>query len=112
MNVREATTVDQIQSCYPIIKTLRVHFEDLSSFVTRVVAQQAAGYHLVYLEDRGQIQAVAGYRIRDNLECPEPRFELCMMRIVCNNVLACILHVAYTAGSCLCPNSHTTYFVL
>jgi hypothetical protein len=53
MAIREAESDDDIALCLPVLSELRVH--------------------LVYLEDQGAVQAVAGYRIRDNLETPEPK---------------------------------------
>lgn len=73
MHIAEATTQTEIERCFPAIQTLRTHFTEIESFVDRVKAQQQAGYHLVYLEDNGQVQAIAGYRIREHLETSEPR---------------------------------------
>ena len=71
--VHEAITEQEIARCFPVFQTLRVHFTCKADFVSRVVRQQALGYHLMYIEDGGQAQAIAGYRIREHLETPEPR---------------------------------------
>lgn len=74
MEIKEAITEDEIKFCYPVLKTLRVHFTDISEFVPRVWKQQQDGYHLIYVKDEGEVQAIAGYRIREHLETPEPRY--------------------------------------
>lgn len=74
MAIREAESDDDIALCLPVLSELRVHFkQDSSKFVERIQQQRRHGYHLVYLEDQGAVQAVAGYRIRDNVETPEPK---------------------------------------
>lgn len=72
--IKEAESDEEIARCLPVMSELRNHFKgDSSTFVERVQQQRQKGYHLIYLEDQGSIQALAGYRIRDNLERPEPR---------------------------------------
>jgi len=73
MEILEAITEEEIRDCFTVLKTLRVHFTDISEFVHRVLSQQKAGYHLVYLKDNNEVQAIAGYRIREHLETPDPR---------------------------------------
>lgn len=73
--IKEAKSDDEIAQCLPVLRELRGHFKvDSSRFVERVQQQRKEGYHLVYLEDQGKIQATAGYRIRDNLETPDSRY--------------------------------------
>ena len=73
--IKEAKSNDEIAQCLPVLSELRGHFKvDDSQFVERVQQQREKGYYLVYLEDQGKIQAIAGYRIRDTLETPEPRY--------------------------------------
>lgn len=73
--IKEAESDEEISRCLPVMSELRVHFqEDSSMFVERVQQHRQKGYHLVYVEDQGRIQAVAGYRIRENLEKGEPRY--------------------------------------
>ena len=74
MEIKEAESDVDIARCLPAMSELRTHFKEVSTeFVQRVQQQRENGYHLVYLEDQGKVQAVAGYRIRDNLEGPSPR---------------------------------------
>ena len=81
--IKEATSNDEIAQCLPVLSELRSHFKvDSSRFVERVQQQRKKGYHLVYLEDQGKIQAIAGYRIRDTLETPEPRYAKLFMPLI------------------------------
>ncbi|CAL5227449.1 g10415 [Coccomyxa viridis] len=74
MEIKEAESDADVARCLAAMSELRTHFkEDSSNFVQRVQQQRERGYHLVYLEDQGSIQAVAGYRIRDSLERATPR---------------------------------------
>lgn len=80
--VHEAVDEQDIALCFPVVQTLRVHFTCQADFVSRVVRQRADGYHLMYIADGGQVQAIAGYRIREHLETPDPRWApgaLCML---------------------------------
>lgn len=56
MEIKEAITEDEIKDCYAVLKTLRVHFTDISEFVPRVWKQQQDGYHLIYVKDEGEVQ--------------------------------------------------------
>ena len=76
MEIKEAITEDEIRECFPVLKTLRLHFTDVSEFLPRVLKQQQDGYHLVYVRDEGEIHAIAGYRIREHLEISEPRYAI------------------------------------
>lgn len=48
------------------MQQLRTHLRK-ADFVETVRRQQAGGYHLAYLRENGEVRAVAGYRIIDNL---------------------------------------------
>lgn len=62
-----ATTDEEIARCFPVMGELRPHL-DVASFVPRVKRQQGlAGYGLLYLEDRGEVRAVAGFRVTECL---------------------------------------------
>lgn len=71
--VQEALTDEQIAACFPVIQTLRLHFTSEADFVSRVRRQQQEGYHLVYIKEDGAAQALAGYRIREDIETPHPK---------------------------------------
>ncbi|MCK6603164.1 MAG: GNAT family N-acetyltransferase [Bacteroidetes bacterium] len=61
IKIRLAVTKEQIRKCYPVIFQLRPHLTE-SEFVSRVQIQKQEGYHLVFLEENGEIRAVGGYR--------------------------------------------------
>jgi GNAT superfamily N-acetyltransferase len=56
----------EIARTYPVMQELRPHLS-LEQFCTQVVRQQSTGFQLAYLEQAGHIQAVAGFRITENL---------------------------------------------
>jgi GNAT superfamily N-acetyltransferase len=62
-----AETPEEIRRCYPVMKELRPHFQDVEKFIDQVRRQQAEGYQLVFLEDKNDVRAVAGYRILESL---------------------------------------------
>ena len=66
MNVALAGTEADIARCFPVMSGLRPHLL-ASEFVRRVLRQQATGYHLAYLEDRGEVRAVTGFRYLETL---------------------------------------------
>jgi GNAT superfamily N-acetyltransferase len=61
-----ATEPAAIARCFPVMSQLRPHLE-ARDFVPRVQRQQAAGYHLAYLEADATVRAVAGYRFTESL---------------------------------------------
>jgi GNAT superfamily N-acetyltransferase len=66
MRIALAETEADIARCFPVMAELRTHLI-AGEFVPRVRRQQAAGYRLAYLEDDGEVRAVAGFRYLDNL---------------------------------------------
>ena len=63
----EALTTAEISRCFPVMRQLRTHFEEEKTFVAQVERQRGEGYHLAYLEDSGEVQAVAGFRMLESL---------------------------------------------
>jgi GNAT superfamily N-acetyltransferase len=61
-----AATDADIARCFPVMSQLRPHLAE-ADFVARIRLQEAETYRLVFLEDRGEVVAVAGYRITENL---------------------------------------------
>lgn len=58
----------ELKSCFPIMQGLRPHLTSPEEFIQRVGRQrQQYSYQLAYLEDEGQIKAVAGFRISECL---------------------------------------------
>jgi GNAT superfamily N-acetyltransferase len=66
MQVKKAETPEAIQSCFRVMSFLRPHLAE-AEFVGRVQAQQKQGYRLAYVEDGGEVVAVAGYRVSEIL---------------------------------------------
>ena len=60
--IRIAESAEEIRRCFPVMKQLR---EKLTTeeFVERVAEQEREGYTLAFLERRGQVLGVAGFRI-------------------------------------------------
>ena len=66
MKIALAETEADIARCYPVMVELRPHLS-ASEFATRVRKQQATGFHLAYLEEAGEVRAVAGFRYLETL---------------------------------------------
>lgn len=66
MNIRLAESDAEIIACYPVMRELRPHLV-AGEFLSRVRRQQAAGYCLAFLEEQGEVRAVAGFRCGENL---------------------------------------------
>lgn len=65
--VKIAQTDAEIEACYPVIAQLRTHLPR-EDFLPRVKRQQERfGYQLAYLEDGGEVVAVAGFRESESL---------------------------------------------
>ena len=66
MPIRIARTDDEIAGCWRVMQQLRPSIAE-SGFVARVRQQENEGFLLAYLEDADVVQAVAGYRVIENL---------------------------------------------
>lgn len=66
MNIAIAVTDEEIVACFPVMQELRPHIEE-AQFLPRVRDQQQAGYQLAYVENSGEVVAVAGFRFGENL---------------------------------------------
>jgi GNAT superfamily N-acetyltransferase len=62
-----ARTPREIARCHAVMRELRPQFIDRQRFVERVQRQQDEGYLLAFLETRGRVRAVAGYRYLESL---------------------------------------------
>ena len=54
-------------ACFPVMRQLRGHLSDEAVFVAQVARQAEQAYRLAYLSDDRGVQAVAGFRIYENL---------------------------------------------
>lgn len=67
MDIKVAETDKEIERCFPVLLQLRMHLTP-SGFIQQVRRMMDKyGYRLVYLEEDGQIKAVAGFRITEML---------------------------------------------
>ncbi|MCW8907472.1 MAG: GNAT family N-acetyltransferase [Sedimenticola sp.] len=66
MEIYIAQSDRQIADCYPVMSLLRPHLLE-EEFVSRVRAQQSAGYQLAVAGREGETVAVAGFRVSENL---------------------------------------------
>ncbi|MGE5241119.1 MAG: GNAT family N-acetyltransferase [Bacteroidota bacterium] len=66
MPIALAETESEIARCYPVMAELRPHL-GAAEFAARVRKQQATGFELAYLEESGEIRAVAGFRYLETL---------------------------------------------
>ena len=66
MNIALAETGADIARCHPVMAELRPHLK-AAEFPARVRKQQATGFHLAYLEEAGEVRAVAGFRYLETL---------------------------------------------
>lgn len=64
--IRDAVTDEEIARCFPVMRQLRPHLTE-SEFVPTVRRQMEGGYILAFLEEDGEVRAVAGYRFTENL---------------------------------------------
>lgn len=58
---------EEIQSCFPVMRELRTQITE-SHFVKLVRKLEKGGYQLVFLREHGDVKAVAGFRITENLD--------------------------------------------
>jgi GNAT superfamily N-acetyltransferase len=65
-SARIASTDEEIDRCHPVMAELRPHI-DREGFVERVRRQEKDNYRLAFLEDRGEVVAVAGFRASECL---------------------------------------------
>lgn len=66
MTIKLADSAAALEQCFPIMVQLRPHLHR-DEFLQQVARQQAAGYHIAYIEVEQNVQAVAGFRISENL---------------------------------------------
>jgi GNAT superfamily N-acetyltransferase len=64
--VKLADSAAEIARCYGVMSHLRPQVAE-PEFVPRVQAQQKQGYRLAYVEDQGEVVAVAGFRVMEML---------------------------------------------
>lgn len=66
MNIRIATTDNEIADCYPVMRELRPHIVK-GTFLSRIRSQECTGYRLAFVREPFGVAAVAGFRVGENL---------------------------------------------
>jgi ribosomal protein S18 acetylase RimI-like enzyme len=65
--LKDVETQDQLRACYAVMKELRPHLATEEEFVDRATRQAAQGYRILAAWDGGEVVALAGYRLQENL---------------------------------------------
>lgn len=65
--LRDVQTEADLRACYPVMKELRPHLGSEEEFVARVTRQNEQGYRIVAAWEHGEVVALAGYRLQENL---------------------------------------------
>jgi len=65
--IRAMLSIEEIQSCYQVLKQLRPHLTDESSFVEQIQRQLAQGYSLAAYLKEGKVRACVGFRFLEFL---------------------------------------------
>jgi GNAT superfamily N-acetyltransferase len=60
--IAEALTEAEIARCFPVMRQLRMHFDEEENFIAQVGRQRREGYRMAFLEDDYGVRAVAGFR--------------------------------------------------
>ncbi len=60
-------TEQELRACYPVMKELRPHLQTEDEFVARVTRQREQAYRILAVWQDGEVVALAGYRLQDNL---------------------------------------------
>lgn len=67
IQISVAESVNDLQRCFPVMRELRTKL-DPDGFMAQVERQsRGQGYRLVFLEDAGEVRAVAGFRVAEFL---------------------------------------------
>ncbi len=62
-----ARTAADLKRCHAVMRELRPKFQSEDEFVAQVQRQQQQGYEIAFVEEQGEIRAVAGYRCLESL---------------------------------------------
>lgn len=66
--LRHADTDADLQACWPVVQQLRPRLQNAGDFITRVHRMRADRYRILAAwQDDGTVQALAGYRLAENL---------------------------------------------
>ncbi|MBS0626721.1 MAG: hypothetical protein JSS09_00740 [Verrucomicrobia bacterium] len=65
--IQQIKTIEQIRSCYIVMRQLRPHLTEERSFIEQVQRQLAEGYTLASWLEKGEIRALIGFRFLEFL---------------------------------------------
>ncbi len=66
MQIKHAYNTEDLIACFEVMKELRPHHTE-SSFLAVFGQMKDEGYQLIFLEDKGQVMSVAGFRYTTTL---------------------------------------------
>jgi GNAT superfamily N-acetyltransferase len=66
MNIQEAISTEELIKCFEVMKALRPH-HSTESFLAVMEQMKSENYRLLYLEEKGEIVCLAGYRLTTTL---------------------------------------------
>jgi GNAT superfamily N-acetyltransferase len=66
MKIKIAESDAEVLACFPVMRHLR-DLDSAPQFLSQFREQQRSGYRLAFVRDGGEPQAVAGFRIGENL---------------------------------------------
>lgn len=66
MNIKYATSIADYTRCFEVMKELRPH-HNLDSFISTLHEMKKNDYQLIFLEDKGRVVSVAGFRFTTTL---------------------------------------------
>lgn len=61
MNIINAVTDEEVRECFAVMAQLRPHLKE-EEFVATVRGQEAEGYRMAFIRERGRAAAVIGFR--------------------------------------------------
>jgi len=67
LNIRHAATEQDARRCWPVFRELRENIPTEEEFIRRWKVQHDEGYHIVFIEDDGEVIAAGGYRISHSM---------------------------------------------
>lgn len=65
--IQKAKNSAQIRSCFKVMQQLRPHLASEEAFIEQVQRQIEDGYHLVYIQEKDSVKALAGFRFLEFL---------------------------------------------
>jgi len=67
VSIQDINDDNSLSTLFPLMRQLRPQLANAEDFVDRVHRQASEGYRVMALYDEGKVQALAGYRVQENL---------------------------------------------